>query len=148
MQQVRAARSTATSPGGRQNVDRAGATDDPAQNQVMIRVPYVGRGVRAVAEPDEATQVVAALKKATSAQFKSRRARKSSVRRSAQELTSKGIWATVLSLVGILAYLAFRFQFSFGVGAVVATIHDLLDHARVPRVLPLRHDAERHRRRS
>jgi preprotein translocase subunit SecF len=42
------------------------------------------------------------------------------------ELTSKGIWATVLSLVGILIYLAFRFQFSFGVGAVVATIHDLL----------------------
>ena len=34
--------------------------------------------------------------------------------------------ATVLSLVGILLYLAFRFQFSFGVGAVVATIHDLL----------------------
>jgi preprotein translocase subunit SecF len=32
----------------------------------------------------------------------------------------------VLSLVGILFYLAFRFQFSFGVGAVVATIHDLL----------------------
>ena len=43
-----------------------------------------------------------------------------------RELTSKGILATVLSLVGILAYLAFRFQFSFGVGAVVATIHDLL----------------------
>ena len=42
------------------------------------------------------------------------------------ELASKGIWATVLSLIGILAYLAFRFQFSFGVGAVVATIHDLL----------------------
>jgi hypothetical protein len=34
--------------------------------------------------------------------------------------------ATGLSLVGILAYLAFRFEFSFGVGAVVATIHDLL----------------------
>ncbi len=32
----------------------------------------------------------------------------------------------MLSLVGILLYLAFRFQFSFGVGAVVATIHDLL----------------------
>jgi preprotein translocase subunit SecF len=43
-----------------------------------------------------------------------------------QELTSKGLWATALSLIGILAYLAFRFQFSFGVGAVVATVHDLL----------------------
>src|SRR5205085_11194947 len=43
-----------------------------------------------------------------------------------QELRTRTLWATVLSLVGILAYLAFRFQFSFGVGAVVATIHDLL----------------------
>src|SRR5204863_129255 len=43
-----------------------------------------------------------------------------------RELESKGLTATVLSLVGILLYLAFRFQFSFGVGAVVATIHDLL----------------------
>ena len=32
----------------------------------------------------------------------------------------------MLSLVGILVYIAFRFQFSFAVGAVVATIHDLL----------------------
>ena len=39
---------------------------------------------------------------------------------------ARACWATVLSLVGILAYIAFRFQFSFGVGAVVATIHDLL----------------------
>ena len=32
----------------------------------------------------------------------------------------------MLSLAGILAYIAFRFQFSFAVGAVVATFHDLL----------------------
>jgi preprotein translocase subunit SecF len=38
------------------------------------------------------------------------------------ELTSKAILATVFSLAGILAYLAFRFPFSFGVGAVVATV--------------------------
>ena len=41
------------------------------------------------------------------------------------ELTNRGIWATVLSLVGILA-ISFRFQLSFAVGAVVATVHDLL----------------------
>ena len=39
-----------------------------------------------------------------------------------QELRTKGFWATVLSLVGILGYLAFRYQLSFGVGAVVATV--------------------------
>jgi preprotein translocase subunit SecF len=32
----------------------------------------------------------------------------------------------VLSLAGILAYIAWRFQVSFAVGAVVATLHDLL----------------------
>ena len=36
------------------------------------------------------------------------------------------IVTAVLSLIGILAYIAFRFQFSFAVGAVIATIHDLL----------------------
>ena len=43
-----------------------------------------------------------------------------------EELTRKGIWATVLSLLGILIYIGVRFQISFGVGAIVATIHDLL----------------------
>src|SRR6266487_1998890 len=39
-----------------------------------------------------------------------------------EELTQKGISAFVLSLLGILAYLAFRFEFSFAVGAVIATL--------------------------
>jgi len=43
-----------------------------------------------------------------------------------EELARKGFWAFALSLVGILAYIAFRFQFSFAVGAVVATLHDIL----------------------
>ena len=43
-----------------------------------------------------------------------------------RELTTKGIWATALSLVGILAYISFRFQLSFATGAVVATMHDLM----------------------
>src|SRR5262245_52131041 len=43
-----------------------------------------------------------------------------------QELQSRGILATVFALSGILVYIAFRFRLSFAVGAVVATIHDLL----------------------
>jgi preprotein translocase subunit SecF len=42
------------------------------------------------------------------------------------ELKSKALLATIFSLLGLLVYIAFRFQFSFAVGAVVATIHDLL----------------------
>ena len=43
-----------------------------------------------------------------------------------KELETRGILATVFALAGILVYIAFRFRFSFAVGAVVATIHDLL----------------------
>jgi SecD/SecF fusion protein len=34
--------------------------------------------------------------------------------------------AILLSLVGILVYVAFRFEMGYGVGAVVATVHDVL----------------------
>src|SRR3954452_1441118 len=42
------------------------------------------------------------------------------------ELQQRGILATTFALAGILVYIAFRFRFSFAVGAVVATLHDLL----------------------
>jgi preprotein translocase subunit SecF len=43
-----------------------------------------------------------------------------------KELEQRGILATVFALGGILVYIALRFRLSFAVGAVVATIHDLL----------------------
>ena len=42
------------------------------------------------------------------------------------ELQKRGILATVFALGGILIYIALRFRLSFAVGAVVATLHDLL----------------------
>lgn len=42
------------------------------------------------------------------------------------ELQSKGVWAVILSLAGMLGYIAFRFEWRFGVGAVVAIIHDVV----------------------
>jgi preprotein translocase subunit SecF len=42
------------------------------------------------------------------------------------DLRRKGIAATLTALGGILLYLGFRFRFTFAVGAVVATFHDLL----------------------
>ena len=41
------------------------------------------------------------------------------------ELRSKGIWAVLLSLAGMLVYIALRFELRFGIGAVVASIHDV-----------------------
>ena len=43
-----------------------------------------------------------------------------------EQLKRQGVMATVLALVGILTYIALRFQLSFAVGAIVATLHDLL----------------------
>jgi preprotein translocase subunit SecF len=110
-------------PGGGQNVvvQSYGA---PALRQVMIRVPTFG-AESGQQLSDKARQVEAALRKANIGNF-TQVGTEIVGPTVGQELTTKGLTATVLSLIGILLYLAFRFQFSFGVGAVVATIHDLL----------------------
>jgi preprotein translocase subunit SecF len=97
---------------------------DPSQHLMMIRVPHVGAESGASLSAT-AQQVEDALKQGSLGNFTRQGAEIVSAT-VGRELTSKGLWATVLSLLGILLYLAFRFQFSFGVGAVVATIHDLL----------------------
>lgn len=43
-----------------------------------------------------------------------------------KELRTKAIIATLFGIVVILLYLAFRFEFAYGLGAVVALIHDVL----------------------
>jgi len=43
-----------------------------------------------------------------------------------QDLRNKAILAIVISMVGIILYLAWRFEFIFGIGAAVATFHDVL----------------------
>lgn len=43
-----------------------------------------------------------------------------------KDLRSKGVWAIVFSIIGMLIYVTFRFEFRFGVGAVLALIHDVL----------------------
>jgi preprotein translocase subunit SecF len=41
------------------------------------------------------------------------------------DLQRKGILATLLSILGITAYIAVRFRFSFALGAIAATFHDV-----------------------
>jgi len=43
-----------------------------------------------------------------------------------QELQQAALWAILISLVGIVTYIAWRFEFRFGVAATVATFHDVL----------------------
>ena len=42
-----------------------------------------------------------------------------------QALQQQSLWAITISIIGIVIYIAFRFQFKFGVAAAIATIHDV-----------------------
>lgn len=42
------------------------------------------------------------------------------------ELRRQGVLAVVMSLLGMLAYIWFRFELRFGIGAVMASIHDVM----------------------
>ncbi len=94
-----------------------------AQHQIMIRVPSVGAESGAGLS-QTADRAVNALKNAgLNPKVNGTEIVGPAV---GADLKRKGILATVLSLIGILLYIAFRFQFSFAVGTVVATVHDLL----------------------
>ena len=41
-----------------------------------------------------------------------------------KELARKAIWATLFSLGAMLVYIAWRFEFRFGVGAIASLVHD------------------------
>ncbi|MFB3853367.1 MAG: protein translocase subunit SecF [Vicinamibacterales bacterium] len=106
--------------GGGAVVQRYGPAD---AREVMIRVPYAGEesGTQLSRAADAIRDAVA---KANIGKF--------DVAGTeivgpvvGEDLTRKGIMATALALLGILAYITFRFQFSFAVGAIVATLHDL-----------------------
>jgi preprotein translocase subunit SecF len=44
-----------------------------------------------------------------------------------KDLKEKAIWATILSFLAILVYVAFRFrQFSYGLGGIAALLHDII----------------------
>jgi preprotein translocase subunit SecF len=43
-----------------------------------------------------------------------------------RELQAAALWAILISLVGIVSYIAWRFEFRFGIVATVATFHDVL----------------------
>jgi preprotein translocase subunit SecF len=42
------------------------------------------------------------------------------------DLQRRGLYATVLALLGIAVYITFRFRVSFAIGALVAVLHDIL----------------------
>lgn len=100
-------------------VQRIGAVD---ANEIMIRLPLT-EGETSL---DAAEQAVAESLRAGGLGEFTPRQREIVSATIGSDLQSKAIWATITALGGILAYIAFRFRFSFAVGAVVATFHDIL----------------------
>ncbi len=43
-----------------------------------------------------------------------------------RELLAKAFWSVIIASVGILIYVAIRFEFKFGVAAIIALLHDVL----------------------
>ena len=97
---------------------------DPAQHELLIRMPLAaqqeGNGL-----DQNARATVDALTKANVGKFE--------VINTeivgpvvGKDLQLKGIYATLASLAGILIYIGLRFQFNFGLGAIVATFHDII----------------------
>ena len=97
---------------------------DPADNAVLIRLPQLAQEDGTSLEKD-ALAVVGALKAAGLPAFEilSQEIVGPVIGR---ELQLKGIYATLASIVGIAIYIALRFRPAFAIGAIVATLHDVL----------------------
>ena len=109
----------------RDTVASLGYTDVQVQNfgtarDVMIRLP-VQKGVSSAQQSD---RVVAALK-ADDASVTLRRTEfvGPSV---GEELAIDGLKALAMVVVGIMVYLAFRFEWKFAVAAIIANLHDVI----------------------
>jgi len=97
---------------------------DAANNEILIRVPQLVAEEGAALEQN-ARAIVDSVTKANLGKFEVR----------SQEIVGpvigadlqrKGIYATLASLIGITIYIGLRFRFAFALGAIAATLHDVL----------------------
>ena len=97
---------------------------DPGSNEILIRLPQGGPEVGTSLE-EGANAVVAALEQSAVGGF-TVIGQELVGPRIGEELQRRGINAFVFAMLGILVYVAFRFRFSFAVGAIIAVVHDIL----------------------
>jgi preprotein translocase subunit SecF len=98
---------------------------DPGANQVLIRLPQTEQAEQGTSLSADAKRAITALEGAGLPKI---------VDVSTEivgpvvgaELRRKAISATLLSMIGITAWIAFRFRVSFALGSIAATFHDVL----------------------
>jgi preprotein translocase subunit SecF len=101
------------------------AYGDPAQNQILVRLPLMQGAEQGTSLEQGARRVVEAVKAANIGQFEVVQQELVGPVVGA-DLQRKGIYATLASILGITIYIALRFRPSFAVGAMAATLHDIL----------------------
>ena len=116
---------TANIEGVRKTVETLGYADAQVQNfgtsrDVMIRLPLKA-GFTSAKQSDE---VMAALEKATPGVEKRRVEFVGP--QVGKELATDGALALLVVVVGIMIYLAFRFEWKFAVAGVIANLHDVI----------------------
>jgi preprotein translocase subunit SecF len=97
---------------------------DDAAHQILIRLPEVKDAEQGFSLEQGAKSTVEAIQKAGLPKFQVISTEVVGPIAGA-DLQSKGIWVTVVSILCLTAYIAFRFRFIFAVGAIIATFHDI-----------------------
>lgn len=117
-----AVRSALSSLGGAESVQRYG---QPSDNAVLIRLPQMLKVESGTTLDDAAERVDALIRQANLGAFTpdSTEIVGPVV---GQDLQRKGIYSTLTAIAGIMLYIGFRFRFTFAIGAIVATLHDVL----------------------
>jgi len=95
--------------------------DMPTENKVLIKTKKQGGTLGGTAE---------AITRILSEKFSAMKPVVDSITEVGPKVSSRlkqdALWAIMLATLGILGYIAFRFQFRFGVAATIATLHDVL----------------------
>ncbi len=115
---------TANLDATREALHKAGYADVQVQNfgsskDVLVRLPPIG-------DKESANAVTAKIEAALKTVDAGAQIRRTEIvgPQVGKELVGKGISAMAITIVLILLYIAFRFRWKFGVGAVLATLHD------------------------
>jgi preprotein translocase subunit SecF len=97
----------------------------PSENQILVRLPQTTAVEQGFNLEEGARQVIDQLTKANLGTFEVLSTDVVGPVIGA-DLQRKGIYATVAALLGIMTYIALRFRLSFGLGAMIASLHDVL----------------------
>jgi preprotein translocase subunit SecF len=96
-----------------------------ASHEMLVRLPQTTQGEQGTSLEQGARQVVDAVRAANIGSFDviSTEIVGPVI---GKDLQRKGVYATLASILGITLYIAFRFRPSFAVGAIAATLHDVI----------------------